>query len=215
MPDPYSQLLEWRRSEAAGRGLAKLPKDFYESTRRYLAETRGIFETELRGDPSSRRGELARQTYQRAQQVARDLVEARMTKILTQAFQASVGGSGDLPNALPEERSLFDSLVARLRAHRAEAAPYLASGGSGGAPMTPVAPPTPPTPAPLPIAASAPGASAAYVRILKDARPMAIGGETLEIRKEDVLSLPEESAQLLVSAGLAERLRPAEPRPVT
>lgn len=213
MPDPYSQLLEWRRSETAGRGLAKLPKEFYESTRRYLADTRAIFEAELREDPSSRKGEVARQTYQRAQATARDLVEARMTKVLSQAFQAAVGGSRDLPNALGEERELFDTLVAALHDHRAQVAPYLETGSakptSRADPAPTSGPPADPTPA------GTPGAGLTYVRILKDHRPMAVGAETLELRREDVLSLSEETARILVSAGIAERLKTGPARPVT
>lgn len=221
MPDPYSLLLEWRRSETSGRGLAKLPKEFYDSTRKYLAETRATFEAELRENPSSRKGELARQTYQRAHQVARDLVEARMTKVLSQAFQASVGGSRDLPNALAEERELFDRLFQELREHRLGVAPFLEPFGPGPGSTSPTAPdpgravvpsPEPSTPVPEPVPSRN---GSAFVRVLKDARPIAVGGETVEIRKEDIISLPEETARLLVGAGIAERVRGPEWPPVT
>lgn len=221
MPDPYTQLLEWRRSESSGRGLSKLPKDFYESTRRYLAETRQTFESELRENPSSKKGELARQTYQRAHQIARDIVEARMTKILSQAFQATVGGSRDLPNALGEERNLFDTLAAQLRAHRQSVAPFLELFG-GVPPVGPAEPAgaTPPAtavPATKPAAEPAPrsAGTSVYVRVLKDGRPLAIGQETVEIRKEDVLSLPPETAKILVAAGLAEPLVTSAPSSTT
>ena len=216
MPDPYSLLLEWRRSETSGRGLAKLPKEFYDSTRKYLAETRATFEAELRENPSSRKGELARQTYQRAHQVARDLVEARMTKVLSQAFQAAVGGTRELPNALGEERELFDRLFQQLREHRLGVAPFLEPFGPG--PVAAGGGEVPPAIVPLrsPDRLSAEELpKTAYVRVLKDGRPLAVGGETVEIRKEDVLSLPEETARLLVSAGIAERIRTTERPPVT
>lgn len=221
MPDAYSQLLDWRRAETTTRGLAKLPPDFYALSRRYLDETRATFESELRSNPSSRKGELARQTYQRAHQLARDIVEARIRKLLDLAFQAALGGSRDLPNALPEDRALFDRFLADVRAHRASVAPYL---DPGGAPMSeasappvtgppaapastpPVAPRAAPPPEPAP-------SGAVYVRILKDGRPIALGHETLEIHKEDVLSVGEETARLLVSAGLAERLQTGPARP--
>ena len=101
VPDQYTLLLELRRSEGAARGLAKLPHDFYGTTSSYLAEVRRTFEVELRENPSGRKGELSRQTYQRASQVARDIIEARMTKLLSLSFQASVGGTKELPNSLP------------------------------------------------------------------------------------------------------------------
>ena len=100
--DQYTQLLEWRRLEASSRGLAKIPHDFYSATRRFLEETRRTFEAELRENPSGRKGDLARQTHQRAGQVARDIVEARVNKLLTAAFQASIGGGRELFYALRE-----------------------------------------------------------------------------------------------------------------
>jgi DNA replication initiation complex subunit (GINS family) len=234
MPDPYSRLLEWRRAEAASRGLAKLPGDFYRSTEEYLAQTRRTFESELRDNPAGRRGEVARQTFQRAAQIARDIVEARMTKILSAAFQTSVGGGRDLSNALAEERGLFDSLVAGLRTHRTKVAPYLDSGSStsAGAPTASAPAPAPseprarpdPSPGEAPTRrrgdGSAPPRSAsatalAVVRILKDGRPIEIPGETLELRKEDVLSLPYDVGRLLVEGRVAEWVEPADRRAVT
>ncbi len=211
MTDQYTRLLEWRRAEASSRGLAKLPHDFYATTRTYLAEARRLFESELRANPSGKKGELARQTYQRAGQVARDVVEARMTKVLSLAFQASVGGAKDLPNALPEERSLFDGLLDRLRAHRQGVAPFLEPSAEGAGTPALLADASPPAePAPLP---SAPAATPAtvLVRIVKDGRPVVVGGDTVELRKEDLLTLPAETARLLIDAKLAEPVRPKEP----
>jgi DNA replication initiation complex subunit (GINS family) len=213
VPDQYTLLLELRRSEGAARGLAKLPHDFYATTTGYLAEVRRTFESELRENPSSRKGELSRQTYQRASQVARDIIEARMTKILSLAFQASVGGGRELPNSLPEERQLFDAVYGVLRGHRASVAPYL----SGDAP-----PPPAPAHAPAPSAREAPprpearsasaGPAPILVRILKDSRPLEIGRETIELRREDLLSVPAEIARILIDGKIAEEVE-AELRP--
>ncbi len=209
MPDHYSLLLDWRRAEGSARGLAKLPHDFVPATQAYLAEARRVFESELRENPSGKKGEVARQTYQRASQVARDIVEGRMTKILSQAFQASVGGARDLPNALPEERDLFEELTRTLRTHRQAVAPYLEpTGPSAPAPArakmveTPSAPPAaPPATAPQPV----------LVRILKDGRPVEVSGETIDLRKEDILTLPPETAKILIEAKVAERIERPEP----
>jgi DNA replication initiation complex subunit (GINS family) len=206
MPDQYTQLLEWRRAEGAARGLAKLPLEFYESTQAYLAEVRRTFESELRENPGGKKGDLARQTHARASQVARDIVEARMSKILSVAFQGSIGGSRDVPNALPEERQLFDQLSRVLRAHRSAVAPFLETGTVATA-ATPALGPGPVAVglAPAPAAPSAPRLT--YVRILKDGPAVEIGKETIELRAEDVLALPEERAKILVQSGLAELVR--------
>ena len=125
MPDHFTQLLEWRRNELAVRGLAKLPPEFYTLTTAYLADLKRSYETELRENPSGRKGDISRQTYQRAIQVARDVVEGRVQKVLNAAFQASIGGTRDLPNSLPEERATFDRVLTALLEHRRSAAAYI------------------------------------------------------------------------------------------
>ena len=217
MPDPYTQLLEWRRAEGATRGLAKLPMEFYQSTQTFLAEVRRTFETELREDPGGKKGELARQTHSRASQVARDIVEARMSKVLSLAFQSSVGGSRDAPNALPEERQLYEHLSRVLRGHRGAVAPFLAAAGPAVPGTTALPSATPP--GTVGVAGSPPLAPPtaprlAYVRVLKDGPTVELGQETVELHADDVLALPEDRASLLVKSGLAEPIRRDE-RPVT
>ena len=206
MPDHYTLLLELRRSEGAARGLAKIPHDFYGATAAYLAELRRTFEGELRENPAGRKGELSRQTYQRASQVARDILEARMMKLLSLSFQASVGGGKEVPNALPEERGLFESLTGVLRTHRTSVAPYLNPDGAA-----PSAQPAGPNASSPPRPASAPGPHGsraapppAVIRILKDSRPLEIGSETIELRREDLLTVPAEVARILVEGKIAE-----------
>jgi DNA replication initiation complex subunit (GINS family) len=216
MPDHYTQLLEWRRNEAAVRGLAKLPHDFYAATMAYLADVRRSYESELRENPSGRKGEISRQTYQRATQVARDIVEARTQKVMSAAFQASVGGSRELANALAEDRAMFDAFLTTLVDHRRTAAPYL----EPGAPPAPVAPAaaSPAALPPRPVAspsnpaprATAPTPPLAYVRVLVGGRRVAVGADTIDLREDDILSLPADAAKLLVDAKVAE---PLETRP--
>ncbi|MCI4350517.1 MAG: DNA replication complex GINS family protein [Thermoplasmata archaeon] len=214
MADHYTQLLEWRRVETTTRGLAKLPHDFYGATRAYLAEARTTFERELRENPAGRKGDLARQTYHRASQIARDVVESRMTKILSFSFQAAVGGARDVANLLPEEKGLFDDVTRTLSGHRAAVAPFLeVTGSTPPAPGPSLRPSGPVAPAIEPKAATA--TATVFVRILKDQRPIDTGSETLDLRKDDVLSLPERTAQILIHANLAERVGPESRRPTT
>jgi DNA replication initiation complex subunit (GINS family) len=221
MPDHYTQLLEWRRNEAAVRGLSKLPHDFYRTTTAYLAEVRRSYESELRENPSGRKGEISRQTYQRATQLSRDIVEARTQKVLTAAFQASIGGTHDLPNALAEERAVFDSVVGSLALHRRDAAPYLETPGAGPAPVA-SGPPVPVSVAPPPPAAEAPAparapktAALTYVRVVKNSRPLEVGSETIDLREDDILSLPADAAKILIDAKIAEPVATGPNRPVT
>lgn len=223
MEDPYARLLELRRNEGAVRGLAKIPREFYPATAAYLEETRRAFESELRENPSSRRGEISRQTFQRASQAARDLIEARMSKVLGAAFQASVGGARDLPNALPEERELFEKLAGGLTGFRRAHAPFLEPGvpsspssdPASASPSSPGGSAAPPSPTAGTAARPPAVARLAYVRILRDGRPIQIGSETVDLRKEDVVAVPPDTADLLVKGKLAEMIRPSGPGPVT
>jgi DNA replication initiation complex subunit (GINS family) len=222
MPDQYTLLLEYRRNEAAVRGLAKLPHDFYRTTTAYLAEVRRAYETELRENPSGRKGEISRQTYQRAAQAARDIVEARAQKVLAAAFHASIGGSRELVNALGEERTMFDSLSETLVEHRRSAAPYLdaANGGPSGEARTPAAPPSAPPSPPARTAAPTAGparspAPLTYVHILQGGRPIEVGAETVDLRTDDIVSLPADAARVLVDAKVAEPVATGPERPVT
>jgi DNA replication initiation complex subunit (GINS family) len=215
MADHYTRLLEWRREEAAARGLHKLPHDFYSASQAYLSETRATFEAELRQNPGGKKGDLARQTHQRAAQIARDIIEARMMKILTLAFQASVGSGREVTNALPEERVLFDQLVETLRSHRQEVAPFLESNAAVVAPPGPRAPAGAPSAPPGSPDIEVPGKQTVLVRILRDAPAIELGAGTLELRKEDVLDLPADTAKILIQAQVAVRITPAAPTRVT
>ncbi|HYB77542.1 MAG TPA: hypothetical protein VEE83_02520 [Thermoplasmata archaeon] len=222
MPDHFTQLLEWRRNELAVRGLAKIPPEFYTSTTSYLSELRRSYESELRENPSGRKGEISRQTYQRAIQVARDVVEGRAQKLLNAAFQASIGGARDLPNSLPEERAMFDQVLGVLLEFRRTSSSYLepTPGPVAASPLRPPEPPTtiPPAPTPRPVA-TPPTArsrpSLVYVRVLKDSRPLEVGSETIQLKADDILSLPPETARLLVDAKVVEPVESSSVRPVT
>lgn len=146
-----------------------------------------------------------------------------MAKLVGTALHASVGGPRDVPNTLPEERELLDRLVSTLTSHRHAVAPYLDP--THPAARTEMVPPSaPPEPEPRPtVGTGTPptriglGGSAplVYVRIVKDGRPITVGSETIELRREDVLSLPGDAAQLLIDAQIAERVAAGPSKTVT
>lgn len=115
---------------------------------------------------------------------------------------------------------MFDRVLAVLLDHRRAAAAYIEP---PSAPMTPAPPPSteppaarPPSPAPVatpPSARSRP--NLVYVRVIKESRPIEVGSETVDLRVDDVLSLPADTARLLVEAKVAELLENAPARPVT
>jgi DNA replication initiation complex subunit (GINS family) len=198
--DYYPRLLEQRRAEAATRGMAKMPPDFYSATQAFLSQLHQALEKELKENPTSKKVEFIRSQYQRAKAHARDVMDWRMGKIAALAVQAVAVGA-EPENILPEERALFDGLVRELSGFRNRTNPFLEAM---------------PLPQPLEIPekqpkhASTKGEPAAksaarsksnqvVVRILADGLPFVTGdGDTLELRKEDVAALPERVARILV-----------------
>ena len=259
MPEPptdyYNRLLDHRRAEYASKGLAKVPVDLMSATTRYLAGLRELLEKEIRENPTSRKVEITRVTYQRALASARDVVEARLTKIAQLAAQHVNLGS-EPANLLPEERAVYDHLVQELAGFRRNAAPFLegqtsapapgpsaaAAGGTGTPAPRPVPPPGPSSgrpssppartgsppgegggavPAPSPEAPARAGSSpsgttaSVVVRVLEDRDPLALRNETVDLRKEDLLVLPTDKAELLVHAKVVERVTVRPPTTVT
>jgi DNA replication initiation complex subunit (GINS family) len=198
--DYYPRLLEQRRAEAATRGMAKMPPDFYSATQAFLSQLHQMLEKELKENPTSKKVEFIRSQYQRARAHARDVMDWRMGKIAALAVQAVAVGA-EPENILPEERALFDGLVRELGGFRNRTNPFLE------AMPVPQPPQAPEHPAKHGSAKGEPPAKApphskssqVVVRILTDGLPFVFGdGDTLELRKEDVAALPERVARILV-----------------
>lgn len=117
---------------------------------------------------------------------------------------------------------MFDQLLTVLLDFRRSAATYIEP-AAGPAPPPSVRPPEavvpsppPPTPRGPPVVPAArPRPPLVYVRVLKDSRPVEVGPETVELKADDVLSLPAETARILVDAKVVEPLETAPTRPVT
>lgn len=258
MPDPapdyYNRLLEQRRAEYAAKGLSKIPPDFLGATSRYLVSLRELLERETRENPTSRKVEMTRVTYQRALASARDVLEARLAKIAHLAAQ-HVNLGGEASNLLPEERALYDALTRDLSGFRRNSASFLdpsgtsppgpapaapsgdpsapaatapgpstrgtapssptgAAGAAGAVPSFSSAPPGPraSTGASAPSGGATAGPEGTVLRILQDRPALALSGENLEIRKEDLLVLPTDKANLLIQAQVAQKVD-YRPRP--
>lgn len=79
-----------------------------------------------------------------------------------------------------------------------EATPRAPSSSASTTPST-VSAPSPPT----------------VIRLLQDRPALAMPSETVDLRKEDLLTLPQEKAQVLVHAKIAERVEVRPPTRVT
>ncbi len=117
---------------------------------------------------------------------------------------------------------MFDQLLGVLLEFRRTSSPYLEPSAGPAVtvatrPSEPPATPVPSAPTRSPAAAPATRArpSLVYVRVLKDSRPVEVGSETIQLKADDILSLPPETARLLVDAKAVEPVESSSVRPVT
>jgi hypothetical protein len=118
---------------------------------------------------------------------------------------------------------MFDQILSVLLDHRRSSAAYIEPTPGGNVPSAtrpPEIPAAAPAPAPPARAPEAPAASRSrpslvHVRVLKDSRPVEVGSETVDLKSDDVLSLPAETARLLAEAKVVELLESSPNRPVT
>ena len=227
--DYHNRLLRLRREEMQSRAPVALPPDFYEATRRFLGDLDALLAEELRRDPTSARSEMTRQTRAGVLSAVSALLEWRLEKIGRRSVHAAFQ-SEDWTNLLPEERALAEQLREQIASFAARFAPFLSP-----VPTTP-SPPAGAPPAPslkepvLPprtgaasdgtasVPPSPPGreepSDLAVVRVLKDGAPVMAGPEdAVDLHAEDLITLPEAKAELLVRSGLAERIEPPRTRP--
>lgn len=104
----YEELMSVHRQESGGRFLVKLSSDFYELLSKYLMalEERCSGEKDIGGDIS---GMLLTQ-LKRAQEKSAEIYELRMRKIALMAMTGAFGAVSRLDHATPEEIEAFNTL---------------------------------------------------------------------------------------------------------
>lgn len=121
---------------------------------------------------------------------------------------------------------MFDQVLGALLDFRRSAAAYIEpTPGPSPGPSPPAPPRTAEVPAASPLSpparspTTAPAArtrpALVYVRVLRDSRPVEVGSETVDLKADDVLSLPAETARLLAEAKVVELLESSPSPPVT
>ncbi|MEM2870285.1 MAG: hypothetical protein QW379_07710 [Thermoplasmata archaeon] len=138
----YNRLIHVYQQEKRGGPPAQLPADFYDSVREFIGALRRACEAERSSDPTSMRALQLTDQLQKARALQMDIVNLRLRKILLLAHQALTGGSVDVRALTPEERSLFDSLVAILKQGRMSVLGETAAPPGAAGPPSPA--PTPP-----------------------------------------------------------------------
>ncbi|MDD1667095.1 MAG: hypothetical protein LUO96_01370 [Methanomicrobiales archaeon] len=193
--------------------LSEVPATLYEGIRGHLATLQE--QVYSCSDPLSDEAQALIEEVKAIREISRDIFRIRSRKILSLALvqvEADATNRDELKKMLPEEREMFDGIVrelARGKATLSGTAPRLAL--PAGAPPSGEAPPA----GALPLAALPPEEAMVLVRVLSDMEPfMGVDGRIYHLKAEDLVTLPEKNAGVLVDRNIAmDVMRPPGSRP--
>lgn len=154
-----------------------LDAGFYEEVHAYLSELREEYETAHGRDPGSKEVRILQDELFRAREALNDLFDARAKRILSHAL--SKASELDTGDLTGEERQLFENVREQVDQTREQ---VLEGARRGGAYEV------------VRIVDEVPSFTGADLRIY-------------DVAPEDVVSLPEETAQLLIQRGKAKQIR--------
>jgi DNA replication initiation complex subunit (GINS family) len=150
----YNRLVQIYHQEGKGGPPIHLEADFHDRVRDYLGKLRASYDQERSKDPSSMKALQLADQLQKARNLQSDILNLRLRKFLLLAHQTLTGGMVETKNFTPEERDLFDAMVAEICRARNRiidggSGPSLPQGsfpaGQGQSPVPPGPLPTPQT----------------------------------------------------------------------
>jgi DNA replication initiation complex subunit (GINS family) len=221
----YNRLIHILQQEKKGGSPVPLQADFHDRVREYLESLRASYDQERSKDPSSMKALQLADQLQKARVLQVDIINLRLRKFLLLAHQTLTGAAVETKAFTPEEKALFEKIVAQVCAGRnrileggeAEEAPRAEAGPAPSPPVKCVPPEgseeerreaRPPAPAKAreeaapadraPSGISLESDELVVLRILEDVPDFAIGdrGGT-SLRKKDVVALPRNLARAL------------------
>lgn len=217
-------ILQVYRRESQRKALTSLPRDFWSRVRGYVGELEADLRKESATDPNSAKAALLRDELKKVVKRRDQIYQYRERKMTRLAASAASGAAVDTAALTPEETASFEGVLQVLQRGRRRAL-----GGEEEAEETlEAAPKTASNPAPAGEPKKVPskgggrrkeskrgkkneearGEAKLLVRILEDVPPFVGVDVTYELRKEDVVGLPKDVAEVLVGRGVAEPIRP-------
>ena len=148
----YNRLVQIYHQEGKGGPPIHLEADFHDRVRDYLGKLKASYDQERAKDPSSMKALQLADQLQKVRNLQSDILNLRLRKFLLLAHQTLTGGMVETKNFTPEERELFDAMVAQI----CRARNRIIDGGSGPSMPTGISPagqgqsPVPPGPLPTP-----------------------------------------------------------------
>lgn len=207
---PLERILQVYREESRRKGLTPLEPDFWERIQAYVAGLERDLTEESQRDPNSAKAALLRDELKKVLKRREQILQYRERKIALMACSTAAGAEADTSVLTPLEARTFREFMEVLETSRqrafGEESPPEEEGEGVEEEAAPVAEDGP-SPAEEGEAATAAG-NRALVRVLEDVPPFTGLDVTYRLRKEDVISLPEDVARVLLEKGKAERVQP-------
>jgi hypothetical protein len=110
----YNRLVQIYHQEGKGGPPIHLEADFHDRVREYLGKLKASYDQERAKDPSSMKALQLADQLQKARNLQSDILNLRLRKFLLLAHQTLTGGMVETKNFTPEERELFDAMVAQI-----------------------------------------------------------------------------------------------------
>ncbi|HEX9908528.1 MAG TPA: hypothetical protein VGB78_08730 [Thermoplasmata archaeon] len=204
----YEDIMGLFRQENKSAQLTKVDHALYEKIRSYIKTLRKGSERELALNPMSQASMMLNDQLKKAIEKAKRVYELRLRKISLLALRRVAGDNPDTSNLTPDEIVLYESLTSVLGAHKDSNSDFEELGPRFSVPKDVAVLPEAPTKKVCEAKeAGANELEAAHdlvlVRVLEDVPTFAGVDKDYKLRKEDIVSLPKEIANTLVSHGKA------------
>ena len=200
------RVLQVYREESRRKALTTLESDFWERLQGYVEGLEADLAQETSRDPNSAKAALLRDELKKVLKRREQIWQYRGRKMALMAWSTAAGATTDTGVLTPLETKSFEELMRVLDASRRRAFGTGEDTGPAEASPEPAkAKPDSPTPEKAP---GRPAKEQVLLRILEDIPPFVGVDVTYRLRKQDVVSLPPELAQVLTKKGTAEEIRP-------
>jgi DNA replication factor GINS len=206
-----------QQKESRSHNLTKLPADFFDGLAAHIERLQSLVREEMARDPMSTTANLVQNELRNTVMLAQDIVLLRLRKMANRAVDSLEGGKVDLRSLTPKEKDLYGELARFMSDARTQLAPPGGGTSAAAASPAPRAAPmeVPPSteakpqedtgPPDVAVAETGEDEGRAVVHVLKDTPPFAgEGGRTYSLKKGDMVTLPRQIADVLLSRGMVE-----------
>jgi DNA replication initiation complex subunit (GINS family) len=189
----YKTLRRIQQDEQSSASLTKIPTNFYKELVSYLK----TLDHSIEQEKNPLKLKLFSDEVQNTKKIANSIYELREKKIVQAALATARGATPDLGNMLEIEKNLYRSLVEQITNSRKE----IFENPTG---QRKTSPPATPEPAPVIDQSN----THPIVRVLEDT-PEFIGtnGQPYLLRKEDVISIPQEMMDPLLKKKVVTHVK--------